>query len=117
MPGTDNFVNKNSSLLKYSSEPLTAVFYSVSEYMDSECLFSKMPDISSRTWSMTSGAGSAILYPDSHDPYAIVRLDHNVRCLMIAAIEANSFGVQAANSGFYKDKNGLSGKESISQWA
>jgi hypothetical protein len=115
MPGTNNFVNKNSSFFKYSSEPLTAVLNSVSEYMDSEYLFNKMPDISSGTWSMTSGAGSAILYPDSHDPYAIVKLESNVRYLMIAIIEANSFGVPAANSGFYKEKIELSERDSIIQ--
>ncbi|MGM0667559.1 MAG: hypothetical protein ACQETA_09575 [Bacteroidota bacterium] len=111
MPGTNNFVNINSSLLKYSCEPLVTVFNSVDELMDSEYLFNIMPDISTGARSMTSGAGSAILYPDSHDPDAIITADcfghrgfslvkDKSKCLMIAAKEDYIFGVPAANSGF-----------------
>ncbi len=111
MPGSNNFVNIISSHSTYSNGLLTRGSVSVSEAWDLEYLSYKRPDISTGTRTMTSGTGSASLYPESNDPNAITavtcfslrdssRAEVVRSCTFFAADEAANFGVPAANPGF-----------------
>jgi len=75
-----------------------------------------MPEISAGTWTLTSGTGSASLYPDSNDPNAINSVsdfslkDYSLSAVnyyrnYIAGFEVAFFGVPVANSGFNNEKN------------
>jgi|GEM_PF-1008404 len=69
-----------------------------------------IPDISTGTWTMTSGTGSASFYPDANDPNAIVTVtdyglkefswtEVNGSCSDVATIEVAFFEVPVANPG------------------
>ncbi len=69
-----------------------------------------IPDISTGTWIMTSGTGSASFYPDANDPNAIVTVTEyglkefswtevNGSCSDVATIEVTFFEVPVANPG------------------
>ncbi|MEA1886875.1 MAG: hypothetical protein U9N72_06675 [Bacteroidota bacterium] len=104
-------MNIDSFFLTYSNGLLTAGSVSVSEAWDLEYLSYKKPDISTGTRTMTSGTGSASLYPESNDPNAITAVtcfslketflaEVGRDCTFFAAVEAANFGVPAANPGF-----------------
>lgn len=112
MPGSNNFVNIISSHSTYSNGLLTRGSVSLSEAWDLEYSSYKKPDISTGTRTMTSGTGSASLYPESNDPNAITavtcsslrdpsRAEAGRSCTFFAAVEAANFGVPAANPGFH----------------
>ncbi len=77
-----------------------------------------MPEISAGTWTLTSGTGSASLYPDSNDPNAVLTVQNfsikdyswyivNFYRNYIGGFEVAFFGVPVANSGFNNDKNAI----------
>jgi len=69
-----------------------------------------IPDISTGTWTMTSGTGSASFYPDANDPNAVVTVtsyglkefswtETNGGCSDVATIEVTFLEVPVANPG------------------
>ena len=83
---------------------------------DSEYEAKGMPEISTGTWTLTSGTGSASLYPDSNDPNAVLTVPNfslkdyswsavNYYRNYIAGFEVAFFGVPVANPGFNNEKN------------
>lgn len=86
-----------------------------------------MPEISAGTWTLTSGTGSASLYPDSNDPNAVLTVSNfslkdyswsavNYCRNHIAGFEVAFFGVPVANSGFYNEKRNLTYKPNVTHF-